>query len=398
MKRILIFSHGMELGGAERALIGLLHAIDYSEISVDLFLMHHTGPLMQHIPKNVTLLPRLPQYASIAVPIRDVAKQRQLGVAFGRLIGKLLAKRKNRIEGISSGSAIDLEYSHKYTCRYMPQIGSGEYDLAISFLTPHYFVAEKVQAQKKIAWIHTDYTKIFVDVQSELSMWDKYDYIASISDEVSSCFKAVFPSLGAKLIKIENILPKELILLSANSPCPTDMAPDGAVRLLSVGRFCEAKNFDNIPYICKRILQSGINVKWYIIGFGYGEELIRRKIADAEMDEHVIILGKRENPYPYIASCDVYVQPSRYEGNCVTVHEAQMLGKPVVITRYPTSPSQLKDGFDGIIVPLENDGCADGIISLLSAPELMKTLSSNCLSGDYSNSSEVKKITNLLKI
>lgn len=77
------------------------------------------------------------------------------------------------------------------------------------------------------------------------------------------------------------------------------------------------------------------------------------------MKQYVEILGKKENPYPYIRACDVYVQPSRYEGNCVAVREAQMLGKPVIITGYPTAESQLRNGIDGIIVPLENRACGE---------------------------------------
>ena len=78
------------------------------------------------------------------------------------------------------------------------------------------------------------------------------------------------------------------------------------------------------------------------------------------MQERVIILGKKNNPYPYMRACDLYVQPSRYEGKAVTVREAQLLGKPVVITNYATSASQLEDGADGVIVPMDNAGCAEG--------------------------------------
>ena len=62
------------------------------------------------------------------------------------------------------------------------------------------------------------------------------------------------------------------------------------------------------------------------------------------MEEHVLLLGKRTNPYPYIAACDIYAQPSRYEGKSVTVREAQMLCKPVAVTAYPTATSQVRDG------------------------------------------------------
>ena len=100
------------------------------------------------------------------------------------------------------------------------------------------------------------------------------------------------------------------------------------------------------------------------------------------------MLGKRDNPYPYIANCDLYVQPSRYEGKCVTVREAQILAKPVVITRYATSASQLTDGVDGVIVPMDNAGCAGGIAALLRDRVAMERLSSACRVRDYTNSIE----------
>ena len=111
-----------------------------------------------------------------------------------------------------------------------------------------------------------------------------------------------------------------------------------------------------------------------------------------------MILGKKENPYPYIKACDLYVQPSRYEGKAVTVREAQMLCKPVVITRYATSASQLEDGVDGVIVPMDNEGCAREIIQLLKDPERMQRLSVACAQRDYTNAGEAKKIYRLLEI
>ena len=176
-----------------------------------------------------------------------------------------------------------------------------------------------------------------------------------------------------------------------------EMPEDGSIRLLSVGRFCRAKNFDNVPDICRRLRETGLDVKWYLMGFGGDEALIRRKIADAGMQEHVVVLGKKENPYPYIAACDLYVQPSRYEGKCVSVIEAQILHKPVVITNYATSPSQLKDGYDGIIVPMDNEGCAAGIAAVIRNGELRKMLSENTKKQDYTNAAEIEKLYELIE-
>ena len=397
MKRILIFSHALELGGAERALIGLLDSIDYERCSVDLFLMRHQGEMMPFIPGKVRLLPEMPQYASLAVPITDVVRRGQMGVALGRAYGKWKAARHVQKNDITGECGVALDYSHKYTRAFMPSVGEGEYDLAISFLTPHYFVAEKVQAKCKLAWIHTDYSRVQVDVASEETMWGRYDHIAAISPAVGEAFAGVFPALADKLLPLENIVSARLVRADATGDVSAEMPRDGSIRLLSVGRYTNAKNFDNVPYICRHLRQMGLNVKWYLIGFGGDEELIRRSIAEAGMEEHVIMLGKKANPYPYIAACDLYVQPSRYEGKAVTVREAQMLGKPVVITRYATSASQLEEDVDGVIVPMDNEGCAVGIAALLRDEAKMERLRQTCLARDYSGAEEVEKIYQLME-
>ena len=264
-------------------------------------------------------------------------------------------------------------------------------------MTPHYFVTEKVNAKKKIAWIHTDYSYLNLDIVSELKMWSAYDHIISISKDVTKAFLTKFPSLDNKIVLIENISSKAFIESQADMLEVSDeiSAPD--IKLLSIGRFCEAKNFDNIPEIAGIIKSKGIDFKWYIIGYGGDEQLIRSKIAEFNMEDTVIILGKKENPYPYIKACDIYVQPSRYEGKAVTVCEALLLNKPVVITDYPTARSQIKNGFDGIIVPLDNQGCANALAEIMTDKELLNKLVENMKNTNYSNESEIDKLYELIE-
>ena len=170
------------------------------------------------------------------------------------------------------------------------------------------------------------------------------------------------------------------------------------MNLLSIGRFCTAKNYDNVPDITRRMIKGGVkDLKWHIIGYGGDETLIRQKIAESGMEKHVILLGKKENPYPYIKACDIYVQPSRYEGKSVTVREAQMLGKPVAVTAYPTAASQINDGIDGVIVLLDNEGCARALAEFIKDNDKQRSLIEYCKNNDFSNVSEVEKIYNLLK-
>lgn len=397
LKKILIFSHAMEIGGAEKALLGLLETIDTTEYEVDLFLMRHQGELMKHIPNNINLLPEIIQYACMAVPIREVLRCRQVRVALGRIKGKMTAQRRVKQLGLGEND-VELEYSHKYTLKAMPLISKKRYDLAISFLTPHYFVAEKVRAEKKIAWIHTDYSVLQVDHASQVKMWNPYDVIASISDQVTESFIHAFPELESKIQLIPNIMPISYMRkLADDFSVEKEMVDDDNVKLLSIGRFCMQKNFDNVPIICKELLKQGLQVRWYLIGFGGDEALIRQKIEETGMQKHVIILGKKENPYPYIKACDIYVQPSRYEGKSVAVREAQVLHKPVVITNYSTAHSQLIDGYDGIIVPMETKSCADGIRTLIKDKGLQLKLIENTKKNDYTNTKEIEKIKLLME-
>lgn len=395
-KSIIIIVQAMELGGVERSLLGLLDSIDYARYDVDLFLMRHSGELMPYLNPHARLLPEIPQYASLAVPMASLVKTGQLGVLCGRLQGKLAARRFDKRHPSEKPSVTALTYSHKYTLRTMPQISGKTYDLAISFLTPHYFVRNRVKAKKFAAWIHTDYTALAYDRKAELAMWSGYDTICGVSEQTSKGFQTAFPELVGRVRTIENILPQALIRNQADEP-QADMPSGGSTVLISVGRFCEAKNFDNVPDICRRLVADGLDVKWYLIGYGGDEALIRRKIAGAGMQERVIILGKRDNPYPYMRACDLYVQPSRYEGKAVTVREAQLLAKPVVITNYATSGSQLEDGADGLIVPMDNAACAAGIAALLRNPARMRQLSETCKTRDYTNSAEIEKVYALME-
>ena len=430
-KRLLFAIHYLELGGAEISLIGLLQALDYSQYDVDLFVYSHQGELMKYIPQEVNLLPEIPAYAYIERPMKDALLAGQFGVVFGRLMAKgrhsltiTLTQTLTNIKalGLRLGSSLGLRLGSSLGLRlgsrnqdasifqyvmngvepWLPSLNHlGEYDLAVSFLAPHNIVLNKVRAKRKVCWIHTDYSKIGVNAKLELPVWSGYDKVVSISAGVTKAFLSVFPTLKDKIVEIHNILSEDFVRSRAEEMTAEEVAhemprEEGVINLLSVGRFSHAKNYDNVPEIC-RIINCQLSIincqcRWYLIGYGGEEALIRQRIAEAGMEGQVIILGKKENPYPYIKACDVYVQPSRYEGNAVTVREAQMLCKPVIVTNYATASSQIHNGLDGIIVPMDNEGCAAGIVQYLQNMEKRQVIVDYLASHDYGNTGEIVKL------
>ena len=414
---IFIFIHYLEIGGAEISLIGLLQALDYSKYDVDLFVYSHRGELMQFIPKEVNLLPEIKEYAMIERPMTEVLREGCLKVLFARLKAKWQFRRYLQKKGIAESAAV-FQYVGNAVTPVLPSLASlGEYDLAISFLNPHNIVRDKVKAKKKICWIHTDYSRIDVNVEQELPVWSAYDHIVSISPDVTKTFLQVFPSLKDKIVEMENILSAEFVReraeeFNANpnaNPNPNGNGNERVINILSVGRFCEAKNYDNVPDICRLVnananananpnpnKEAKLTVRWFLIGWGGDEQHIRQKIKEAGMEENVIILGKKSNPYPYMKACDIYAQPSRYEGKSVTVREAQMLCKPVVVTNYPTAKSQIQDGVDGVIVPMDNEACAKGIVDFIRNIQLQNEIINYLRDHDYGNVDEVEKLYRMI--
>lgn len=391
-KKIVIVSSGLRIGGVERSLIGLLGALDRNRYEVTLFLWRHDGEFMNMIPSHVKLLTENESYAALEKPIKDIIFTRSFPLAAARVLAKCVTYL--RLNLLKVGGFL-LPRSVRYCLPFLPVI-PGEYDLALSFLTPHYPVVNKVIAKKRIGWIHTDYSAIEsgVDRKLELGMWGGLDVIAAVSDHVKDTFCSVFPELERKCITIENILSSDFVRsqsLAENVRGEMPIIP-GCFNICSVGRYSYQKNFDSIPGVVKKLIEIGLNVKWYIIGYGSDESLIRDKIAQAGVQDQVILLGKKTNPYPYIKVCDIYVQPSRYEGKAVTVREAQMLGKPVLITDFPTAKSQIVDHEDGLITPLSMDGIVSGVARLINDPKFREQIADKAFSKDYGNKEEVNKI------
>ncbi len=395
--RILITMHYMELGGAESALLGLLQAHDPEKADIDLFLYDHVGELMRYIPDSVNLLPRIEAYSMLERPLSEVLRKGFWGIVLGRAMARFFAKQESNKEQEGLDDISVYYYIAKYVSPFLPRINpSVEYDLAISFLQPHLYVIKKVRARKKLAWLHTDYSKVFVS-QKEETVWSQYEAIAAISKDVSHSFVRRFPSLDSRIIPIENILSSKFIRERAGE---REVCLKGeGLRLLTIGRYSYPKRLEDIPVLSAKLRKSFPDLRWYIIGYGNPseEQKIKDNIINEGVADSVILLGKQTNPYPFIKACDVYVQPSRYEGKSITVREAQILCKPVVITAYPTAASQIQDGIDGVIVPLEIDACVSAMISFLKDKEKQREMMRYLSEHDYGNEIEINKIYKLAK-
>ena len=375
--RIFIAIHYLEIGGVETSLINLLLALDPNRVEVDLLVYDPRGEMMEFIPGWVKQVEAPKTYHYIERPLKETLLAGEWKMVWARLRAKWAMRQYIHIKKPKDGSAI-FGYIGKYVTPILPSLDYlGEYDLAISYLTPHDIVKEKVNARKKIAWIHTDYSTIAVNAELELPSWASFDHIISISDD--------------------NLLTSDFVRQRAKGDCPQDMSlQKDAIRLLTIGRYSYPKNLESIPLLCRLLREQGLNIEWFIIGYG-DDSLIQSALAQEQMEDHVHLLGKKANPYPYIAHCDWYIQPSRYEGKSIAVTEAQILGKPVMVTAYPTAASQITPGKDGLIVPMDTpESTAQAIGVALRDTDTRERMISYLQTDDYGNAAEVEKVYQLL--
>jgi glycosyltransferase involved in cell wall biosynthesis len=395
-KKILIASFDLAIGGVERSLIGLLNSIDYQKFDVDLMLFKHEGEFLSLLPEGPNLLPEDSIYSTFRKSIAQIVQEGHYTIAISRVIAKYLSVVKGKLKKVEEPGYLTIQYGWELSRPFLPKLEK-EYDLAIGFLWPHHFIGEKVKAKRKVGWIHTDYSNIHVDKKSEDKMWRNLDQIIAVSEDCSKTFLELFPDYKERTMVIENILSPSFVKQQSEVEVSEEInRQQGKTIIVSVGRLSHAKGFDNAIRACKQLVEKGYNIAWYIVGYGPLENELRKLIDELKLNEHFFLIGKKTNPYPYIKACDIYVQPSRYEGKAVTIREAQILGKPVVITNFPTAKSQAQDGVDALIVPLGVDGVVKGIQSLIEDSTLGERLSRNVNSSDYGNEQEIEKIYSLI--
>ena len=258
-----------------------------------------------------------------------------------------------------------------------------QYDFAICYHIHAPFMlkytAEKVKATKKVGWIHNDFRGSGYPVQRLTPVLSFYDRFIAVSESVAKEFKELCPQFATRTSVIHNILDeKEIWEKSKTVPADDPYFSDSRLKILTIGRFSEQKGINQAIEVCKRLRDQGLQFCWYLIGWGSEETKYRTLIETYSLNDCFIILGSKENPYPYLARCDLYVQPSRHEAYCMTVLEAKILYRPIVFTKVAGSEEQILSGETGYIVPIGDlNAMEKAIFELLNNSKERERLSDN---------------------
>ena len=168
------------------------------------------------------------------------------------------------------------------------------------------------------------------------------------------------------------------------------------IRILTVGRLTKEKGCDILPEIVSNIINKGFNIRWYVIGDGEEKERLSKSISENNLEDRLFLLGTKNNPYPFFKDCDIYVQPSRHEGYCITLGEAKRFNKPIITTNFVGAFEQIDNNETGLIVNFNKQEIINSIIEIIKDKELRLYMINNLKKFKYECSYEMEKIYNLL--
>ncbi|MEH7309215.1 glycosyltransferase [Neobacillus drentensis] len=257
-----------------------------------------------------------------------------------------------------------------------------------------YFILKKIKAKKKIQWIHFDVTKIGFNSQFAAKVYGHYDKVFVVSKEAKEKLVNMVPTIKDKTEVFSNIVSSKLILNQLKKGKGFKDTFNG-LRILTVGRLTIEKGQDLGIKVLARLIDEGYNVKWYCVGEGNLRGNYQKLVGKYNLQETFIFLGSDPNPYPYIDQCDIYVQPSRHEGYCISLAEARCLGKPIVTTEFTGAREQIKNGETGIIVGVNEDEIYNAVVNLINNYDLRMKFSNNLVKEKFDSSIEVKKLSSI---
>lgn len=371
-KKLLIVAHHLTIGGVQKSLIAALKVIDYEKFDVTLYLRKNRTDLLPFIDERVNVIINDDKRHYYRKPYAIIL---QILIAVFGVLGK---KEKTEKLNQKLSDAI-VKYGMDYEKKRF--FNSVKYDIAIAYVHgyPALFVAECVNADKKFVFYHASVDELH---NIHENIINKFCKVVAIHNEQKELIKQWYPEIADKVAIVENYCDKALI--EAQSQEYSVEKPKDKTILCSCGRFSKVKGFDLAVKAAKLLKDKRVPFVWFLIGDGPERANIEKLVEKYSLQEEIIITGMQKNPYPYINSCDIYVQPSYEDAMPLTLIEARRLNKPMVTTGTVGGNNLVDDGVDGLICGITAQAIADAVEKLIKDKDTFENMKTNLKNIDYS--------------
>lgn len=378
-KNLLIVIPHLTVGGVQKTLISASKALDYDKYDVTLYLRKNRTDLLEYVDKRIKVIVNTDSTRYYRKPYA-VALQLRI------IINKIF-KRKEKAELLNLKLADRIrEDSMKYEKK--TYFLSKKYDIAVAYVQGYtaLFVDKCVNADKKMIFFHTSVDELH---DMHKSILPRFSTMAALHEEQKELIESWYPEHKNKIKIVENYTDRDLIISQGKNA--DIIIPNNKTVICSCGRMTAVKGFDMAVEAAKILKQNNIDFIWYFVGDGPKRINIEKKITEYGLEDNIIITGMQKNPYPYMANCYIYVQPSYEEAMPVTVIEAHRLNKPVITTATVGGCKLVKSGKNGMVCEIKPEAIAESIIGLINNKKLYSDIV-NCLNAtDYSNEFEKYK-------
>ena len=398
-KKILFVINTMGRAGAEKCLMSMLKYMDKDKYDISLFSVINRGEMFDYVPEGVKVLNENP--CSLSVLDKQAKKELaklilkngfRKGYFFkeAEYLWKMISYQRKRGE-------IDFKKLFwKLLSDHAPK-QTETYDLAVAYIqgAATYYVMDHIQAKKKVVFLHNEFIDSGYCPELEKTYYEQTDGIYCVSKSICDHFAEIYPEMEGKIDVFNNLLDVEDIksrALQKDGMSPLFHKKEGETILLTAARLAPVKAYDLAVPALAIVRKQGYDVKWYALGDGPERDTIKEMIKEYGLEDSFILLGAHDNPYPYMSACDVYVQATRYEGCCTSISEAVILGKPVIASDCDGNKEQLARYETGILVSLNAEDIARGIIQVISDKDLQNKLINQANMDDFDPEGSLKRI------
>jgi glycosyltransferase involved in cell wall biosynthesis len=391
MKKVLFMLSSMNIGGVEKSLLSLLSVLPKEKYTITIVLLEKKGDFLESLPdwvrvdeakwfKEIKPIIMQPPQTTVLTYLKDRKFSRIIPFIYSYVMSEKILKSRY--------------FYYKSIFESIPEC-DGEFDIAISYQGPtdiiDFYIANKVNAKKKISWVHFDVSKHFINEKLYKKLYEKFNKIYVVSNNAKKVLLKKIPNVSEKVEIFENIVSPQLIDEMSKRKVNFDEKYRGT-KIITVGRLSKEKGQDLAIEVLSMLRQEGYDVRWYCIGDGGELEEYRKIIEEKGLTDDFILLGAKTNPYPFMAKCDIYVQPSRHEGYCLSLAEAICLKKPIVTTDFIGAYDQIINNTTGLIVSSDVKDIFKAVKKLIENPILCQELIGNIAKRPFENKAEIKTI------
>lgn len=302
MKKLLFAAYSLDLGGIEKALVTLVNKLQEKEYEITIVLEKKQGIFLNEINPKINIIEYNPSEN------KNIIK-RKISNLYKRI--KFLIKYKNKFDFSACFATYSLPSSY----------------------------VSRTASNNSYLWGHADYLSLFHNNKEEMKRffkkrkYNKFKKVVFVSEEGKRSFIKLFPEMKEKTLVCNNLIDYKKILQGANEKIDYKKTKN-VTTFINVGRHEERqKKLSRLIKATALLKKDGLNFEVLFIGDGPETEKYKKEVKKQNLEENIIFLGRKENPYPYFKIADCVVLTSDYEGYPVVFLESFVLNKPIITTK-----------------------------------------------------------------